>query len=277
MRYRALVALLLAMCVGFLTACGEEPISLLSDETYTYDQIRNTGLANSCPQLPETARGSFDLDSESDYILTDLCLEPTSYFVKEESSNKREEAKFIGAKALTRYTSSLDQVTGDLTLDANGVLTFEEQSGIDFQAITVQLPGGEQVPMLFTIKKLVATTPEGQTGISTSTDLTGDYIVPSYRGASFLDPKGRGQATGYDNAVALPAAADDEEIMRENVKDTPVLDGNISLQVSKVNSETGEIAGIFEAIQASDTDLGSKEPVDVKVRGLFYGRVEPKV
>lgn len=277
MRYRALVALLLAMCVGFLTACSQEPISLLSDETYTYDQIKDTGLANSCPQLPETARGSFDLDSESDYILTDLCLEPTSYFVKEESSNKREEAKFISAKALTRYTSSLDQVTGDLTLDANGVLTFEEQSGIDFQAITVQLPGGEQVPMLFTIKKLVATTPPGQTGINTSTDLTGDYIVPSYRGASFLDPKGRGQATGYDNAVALPAAADDEEILRENVKETPVLDGNMSLQVSKVKSETGEIAGIFEAIQASDTDLGSKEPVEVKVRGLFYGRVEPKV
>jgi len=276
MRYRALVALLLAMCVGFLTACSEEPISLLSDETYTYDQIRNTGLANSCPQLPETARGSFDLDSETDYILTDLCLEPTSYFVKEESTNKREEAKFIGAKALTRYTSSLDQVTGDLTLDSNGVLTFEEQYGIDFQAITVQLPGGEQVPMLFTIKKLVATTPEGQAGISTSTDLTGDYIVPSYRGASFLDPKGRGQATGYDNAVALPAAADDEEIMRENVKETPVLDGKMSLQVSKVQSESGEIAGIFEAVQASDTDLGSKAPVDVKIRGLFYGRVEPK-
>lgn len=277
MRYRALVALLLAMCVGFLTACSQEPISLLSDETYTYDQIKDTGLANSCPQLPETARGSFDLDSGTDYILTDLCLEPTSYFVKEESSNKREGAKFIGAKALTRYTTSLDQVTGDLSLNSNGVLTFEEQSGIDFQAITVQLPGGEQVPMLFTIKKLLATTPPGQTGISTSTDLTGDYIVPSYRGASFLDPKGRGQATGYDNAVALPAAADDEEILRENVKETPVLDGEMSLQVSKVKSETGEIAGIFEAVQASDTDLGSKEPVDVKIRGLFYGRVEPKV
>ena len=277
MRYRALVALLLAMCVGFLTACGEEPISLLSDETYTYDQIRNTGLANSCPKLPETARGSFDLDVGTDYVLTDLCLEPTSYFVKEEATNKREDAKFIGAKALTRYTSSLTQVTGDLTLDSNGVLTFEEQYGIDLQAITVQLPGGEQVPMLFTIKKLVASTPEGQTGISTSTDLSGDYSVPSYRGASFLDPKARGQATGYDNAVALPAAADDEEILRENVKETPVLDGNISLQVSKVKSESGEIAGIFEAVQASDTDLGSKEPVDVKIRGLFYGRVEPKV
>ncbi|MGC9504774.1 photosystem II manganese-stabilizing polypeptide [Baaleninema sp.] len=277
MRYRALIAGLVALCVGFLTACSEEPVSLLSDRTYTYDQIRNTGLANSCPQLPETARGEFSLDSGESYILTDLCLEPTSYFVKEESTNKREEPKFIGAKPLTRYTSSLDQVTGDLILDESGVLTFKEKEGIDFQAITVQLPGGEQVPMLFTIKNLVAQTPGGQNGISTSTDLKGQYKVPSYRGATFLDPKARGQATGYDNAVALPAAADDEEIVRENVKRTPVLDGEIELQVSKVNSQTGEVAGIFQALQPSDTDLGAKEPVDVKIRGLFYGRVEPAV
>ena len=37
----------------------------------------------------------------------------------------------------------------------------------------------------------------------------GEFAVPSYRGSSFLDPKGRGASTGYDNAVALPAAADD--------------------------------------------------------------------
>lgn len=36
----------------------------------------------------------------------------------------------------------------------------------------------------------------------------GEFVVPSYRGATFLDPKGRGAATGYDNAVALPAASD---------------------------------------------------------------------
>lgn len=277
MRYRAFIAVLLAACVSFLTACSEEPVSLLSDQPYTYNQIVNTGLANSCPQLPETARGSFELSSGESYQIVDLCLEPTTYFVKEEPTNRREEAKFIGAKSLTRYTSSLDQVSGDLNLDENGVLTFEEKYGIDFQAITVQLPGGEQVPMLFTIKSLVAQTPEGQNGINTSTDLTGRYRVPSYRSASFLDPKGRGQATGYDNAVALPAAADDEEIVRENVKRTPVLSGEMSLQISKVKDETGEIAGIFEAVQPSDTDLGAKDPLDVKIRGLFYGRVEPKV
>lgn len=38
--------------------------------------------------------------------------------------------------------------------------------------------------------------------------------MPSYRGATFLDPKGRGAATGYDTAVALPAAGDDGEPWR---------------------------------------------------------------
>lgn len=40
----------------------------------------------------------------------------------------------------------------------------------------------------------------------------GEFVVPSYRGATFLDPKGRGAATGYDTAVALPAAGDDGEL-----------------------------------------------------------------
>jgi len=33
-------------------------------------------------------------------------------------------------------------------------------------------------------------------------------------------PKGRGGATGYDTAVALPAAGDDEEYAKENSKST---------------------------------------------------------
>jgi photosystem II oxygen-evolving enhancer protein 1 len=273
MRYRALVAALAAICLSVLTACGGEEISLLSDQPFTYKQIVNTGLANSCPRLPETARGTFELAPGSPYVLTDLCLQPTSYFVKEEPVNKRKDAEFIGGRALTRYTSSLEQITGDLGLDDEGVVTFKEKFGIDFQAITVQLPGGEQVPMLFTIKGLEAKTQPGQSNINTSTDLRGSYRVPSYRGATFLDPKGRGESTGYDNAVALPAT-DNEEIIRENVKRTDVLSGEMELQVSQVNSETGEVAGVFEAIQPSDTDLGAQDPEEVKLRGVFYGRIE---
>ncbi len=273
MRYRALIAALLAVCLSFLTACSE---GIDSNKPVTYEDIVNTGLANNCPELPETARGSIALDRDGSYLLTDLCLQPTAYFVKEEPTNKRQEAEFVQGKKLTRYTSTLDQVTGELVFNEDNALTFNEQYGMDFQPITVLLPGGEEVPFLFTVKGLSAKSQSGISGINTSTDFKGIYNVPSYRGSSFLDPKGRGVTTGYDNAVALPASSDDEEFVKANVKsaDTLLNAGEMSLQVSKVDGETGEIAGIFEAVQPSDTDLGAKEAVEVKVRGTFYGRVD---
>merc|ERR1712146_17166 len=126
------------------------------------------------------------------------------------------------------------------------------------------LPGGERVAFLFTIKQLKAKGSLDKFG--------GDFNVPSYRGSSFLDPKGRGGSTGYDMAVALPAA-DQDELDGENIKSTAVLKGSIVFSTAKVNQETGEIAGVFESIQPSDTDLGSKAPKDIKITGLWYGQL----
>lgn len=247
-------------------------------ELLTYDQIRGTGLANNCPSLAETSRGSIPVEAGGTYKLTGLCLQPTTYFVKEEPTNKRQEAEFVPGKLLTRFTSSIDQVQGTLKVGSDGTLTFTEEDGLDFQAITIQLPGGEQVPFLFTIKELVATSDPGVVAINTSTDFQGEFNVPSYRSAGFLDPKGRGVATGYDNAVALPAT-DNSKLKRSNVKlaDTRTKAGKISLQIAKVNSATGEIGGIFESMQPSDTDLGARPALDVKIRGLFYARIEPSI
>lgn len=275
MRYRAFIVAFLALCLGVLTACSDGPATA-ADVPLTYDQIRNTGLANNCPQLSETTRGSIPLDASKSYVITDLCLQPTTFFVKEEPANKRQEAEFVPGKLLTRYTSSLDQVRGDLKVNADGALTFIEKEGMDFQAITVQLPGGERVPFLFTIKNLVAKSQPGLDSVNTSTDFEGEFKVPSYRGAVFLDPKGRGVASGYDNAIALPSQADKSDLARANTKRVETIPGRISLQVAKVDSRTGEIAGTFESDQPSDTDLGAAEPKDVKVRGIFYGRIEPE-
>ncbi|MFM2064360.1 MAG: hypothetical protein RLZZ507_4031 [Cyanobacteriota bacterium] len=273
MRYRALIVAFLALCLGLITACSDAPSSS-SRDLLTYEQIRGTGLANKCPQLAETSRGSIALDGSKSYSIKELCLEPTNYFVKEEPANKRQKAEFIDGKLVTRYTSTIDQVQGDLKINPDNSLTFVEKDGLDFQAITVKLPGGELVPFLFTIKNLVAQTQPNLTSINTSTDFEGTFKVPSYRGAAFLDPKGRGVVSGYDNAVALPAQADDDELTRTNVKRAEILNGKISLQVAKVDNATGEIAGTFESEQPSDTDLGAGEPKEVKIRGLFYGRVE---
>ncbi|MBE9128815.1 MULTISPECIES: photosystem II manganese-stabilizing polypeptide [unclassified Coleofasciculus] len=276
MRYRAFIVTFLALCLGVLTACSEGPATATSTNQLTYEQIRNTGLANLCPQLSETTRGSIDIESDKSYKLVDLCLQPTSFFVKEEPTNKRQEAEYIPAKILTRSTSSLDQVRGALKSGADGSLIFAEEEGIDFQAITVQLPGGEQVPFLFTIKSLEAKSQPNMTSVNASTDFEGEFRVPSYRGSVFLDPKGRGVASGYDNAIALPAQADSSELARSNVKRFEVRNGKMSLQVAKVDSYTGEIAGTFESEQPSDTDLGADDPEEVLIRGIFYGRVEPE-
>jgi photosystem II oxygen-evolving enhancer protein 1 len=273
MRYRALIVAFLALCFGLLTACSEGPANATT--ALTYEQVRGTGIANTCPQLEETRRGSIPLERGKEYVLTELCMEPTNFFVKEESTNKRRGAEFIAGKPMTRMTSSLDQVSGTLKLEADGSLTFAEKEGFDFQAVTVKLPNGELVPMLFTVKGLVATAPPGFDGISTSTDLEGEFRVPSYRTSNFLDPKGRGLTAGYDNAVALPSRADSEELLKENLKRFDTGKGKVSFQVAKINSATGEIAGTFESLQPSDTDMGSKQPLDVKIRGLFYARVEP--
>jgi photosystem II oxygen-evolving enhancer protein 1 len=274
MRFRAFIIALLACCLTVLPLSGK---ALAQSRTnLTYDDIRGTGLANNCTTLPETARGSFPLDANQDYVLTDLCMQPTSYFVKEEPKNARREAEFVSTKVTTRLTSSLEGVNGPLNWNKSGGLTFVEEDGMDFQPITVKTPDGELIPFLFTTKGLVAETAPNLTAINTSTDFQGEYSVPSYRTSNFLDPKGRGLTSGYDNAVARPGLADSEELEESNVKRYTVETGKLAMSVSKVDGRTGEIAGIFEALQPSDSDMGAHEAHDVKIQGIFYGRVAPR-
>ena len=78
MRYRALIVAFLAVCLVLLTACSDAPTSSNSRDLLTYEQIRNTGLANKCPQLTETSRGSIPIELSQSYTIKELCLEPTN-------------------------------------------------------------------------------------------------------------------------------------------------------------------------------------------------------
>ena len=271
MKYRTIIASFLALCLGVLTACSSS--DEVNKRDLSYDDILNTGIANSCLELPDSSRGTIPIQADSQYEIRDLCIEPREYFVKEEPVSKRQKAEFIRGKLLTRYTSSLDQIQGKIDTNSDGTLTFTEIDGIDFQPATVLLPGGKEVPFLFTVKQFQGTTTASADSINTSTDFEGEFNVPSYRGQVFLDPKGRSLASGYDNAVALPGLADDKRFSNANVKEFVQRTGKMSLNITKIDGETGEIAGVFESEQPSATDLGAEEPEEVKVRGIFYGRV----
>jgi photosystem II oxygen-evolving enhancer protein 1 len=244
------------------------PKRLTYDEiqSKTYLEVKGSGTANQCP----TVDGGVEAFAfkPGKYNAKKLCLEPTSFTVKAESVNKNSPPEFQNTKLMTRLTYTLDEIEGPFEVSADGGIKFVEKDGIDYAAVTVQLPGGERVPFLFTIKQLVASGKPESFG--------GEFLVPSYRGSSFLDPKGRGGSTGYDNAVALPAGGrgDEEELAKENVKNTSSSTGKITLSVTKSKPETGEVIGVFESIQPSDTDLGAKTPKEVKIQGFWYAQLD---
>lgn len=269
MKNHSIIAYFLALCLTVLTACSNS--GDVDKRDLTYDDIVNTGLANSCLTLPDSSRGTIPIEAGKQYAIQDMCIEPLKFFVKEEPVSKRQKAEFIEGKLLTRYTSSLDQIQGTIDTNDDGTLTFTEIDGIDFQPATILLPGGEEVALMFTAKQFQGTTTASADSIDTSTDFVGEFHVPSYRGAVFLDPKGRSFARGYDHAVALPGRADDPKF--SNVKEFVSSKGQMSLNVTKIDSDTGEIAGVFESEQFSATDLGAGEPQEIKINGVFYARI----
>ena len=228
---------------------------------------------------------SIEIDANQPYQLKELCLEPEVFQVKRtsptrgKSSAKRNDKteKYIESKLLTRKSFTLDQVNGKLIADSNGRLTFVEQGGFDFQPVTIQLPNGERVPLLFTVKGLVANCQDAVTAVGPATRLAGNFNVPPYRTSSFIDPKGRGIAVGYDAAVGIPIQADREKFSRQNAKSFEIDKGQIVLQINQVNRATGELSGQFESQQPSDTEFGAKESMTVKVQGQFYGRITSEI
>jgi photosystem II oxygen-evolving enhancer protein 1 len=255
-----------------LMSAPAQAITKAELNSLTYLQVKGTGLANRCPEVV----GEGSITPKSGQKLVDMCIEPKAWAVEEEvGKGGKTEKKFVNSKVMTRQTYTLDGVQGNLDI-SGGNIVFSEKEGIDYAATTVQLPGGERVPFLFTVKDLVA---KG-TGSSFKPgfQMGGDFSTPSYRTGLFLDPKGRGGTTGYDMAVALPALQSgeegDEELFKENNKTFDVTTGRIEMEVNKVNVEEQEIGGVFVATQLGDTDMGSKVPKKILTKGIFYARVE---
>jgi len=238
----------------------------------SYLQVKGTGLANRCAEVI----GEDTITPKPGQKIVDMCIEPKAWAVEEEVGKAgKTEKKFVNSKVMTRQTYTLEAIEGTLS-NSGGNIVFNEKEGIDYAATTVQLPGGERVPFLFTVKDLVA---KGNGGsFKPGFQMGGDFTTPSYRTGLFLDPKGRGGTTGYDMAVALPGLQSgeegDEDLFKENNKTFDVTTGRIEMEVNKVNAADSEIGGVFVATQLSDTDMGSKVPKKVLTKGIFYARIE---
>lgn len=260
-----------ALAFGLATA----PANALTKSeinSLSYLQVKGTGLANRCAEVV----GEDTITPKSGQKLVDMCIEPKAWAVEEEIGRAgKTEKKFVNSKVMTRQTYTLEGIEGPLDV-SGGSITFTEKEGIDYAPTTVQLPGGERVPFLFTVKDLVA---KGNGGaFKPGFQMGGNFNTPSYRTGLFLDPKGRGGTTGYDMAVALPGLQSgeegDDDLFKENNKTFDVTTGRIEMEVNKVNAAESEIGGVFVATQLSDTDMGSKVPKKILTKGIFYAKVE---
>jgi len=93
-------------------------------------------LANTCPVIEEGTSNVRDIKA-GNYTITNFCLEPTSFTVKEESDKKGGEPEFVKTKLVTRLTYTLADINAKFTVGGGGDVTFKEEDGIDFAPVTV--------------------------------------------------------------------------------------------------------------------------------------------
>merc|ERR1712159_674976 len=169
------LAAALAIATGVQSASAG-PFTRSEINSLTYLQVKGTGLANTCPQVEGgSADSKISLAGGKKYRINDFCLEPTSFQVLEEKLTKNGlVTEPVNTKVTTRQTYVLTGIEGDLVQDA-GKLAFIEQDGIDYAATTVQLPGGERVPFLFTVKNLVAKSDQPTTSIGAGLKFAGGF------------------------------------------------------------------------------------------------------
>ena len=262
MRIRSFLALVISFCLT-LAFVPAKTFAFGERGNAQFADVVNTGKANDCPAIDTALNGSISLSNGDS--LKGICMHPTEVYVKVPGS-KRKKSDFVASKIISpRNNTTVTEVYGDI--DSGN---FTEKGGIDFQLITVLTPGGLEVPFAFSAKDLTAKFPSS---IEPGTEVSGSTFTPNYRTGDFLDPKARAANTGVEYAQGLVAlGGDDEELAKENIKVDVNGTGTIKLSITSVDSDTDEFAGTFEAIQPSDTDMGSKEPVDVKIIGELYGR-----
>merc|ERR1719247_3466567 len=127
------LAAALALSAGVQSASAG-PFTRSEIASLTYEQIKGTGLANTCPKVEKGGADTIKVTGGKKYKIEEFCLEPTSFQVLEEKLTKQGlVTEAVDTKVTTRQTYVLTGIDGDLISDG-GKLAFVEQDGIDYAA-----------------------------------------------------------------------------------------------------------------------------------------------
>ncbi|KAI9070420.1 hypothetical protein K1719_047617, partial [Acacia pycnantha] len=172
------------------------PKRLTYDEiqSKTYLEVKGTGTANQCPTIDGGVE-SFAF-KPGKYNAKKFCFEPTSITVKAEGVSKNAPPEFQNTKLMTRLTYTLDEIEGPFEVSQDGSVKFEEKDGIDYAAVTVQLPGASAC---------LSSSRSNSWWLLGNQRASAENIWCRRTGDRRFWTQREGASTGYDNAVALPA------------------------------------------------------------------------
>lgn len=118
------------------------------------------------------------------------------------------------------------------------------------------MPGGQEVPMLYTIKKLVPRATAQRCSPVTNSPAPLPFQATALVSSKTPRDYPVGGTTGYDEAVALPAlqtGLEGDVLFRENNNVFDVTSNKIAMEVSQVDASTGEVGGVWVSEQMADT------------------------
>merc|ERR1719213_488443 len=167
---------LAATMLGMVPKADAGPFTRQDLNGLSYQNLKGTGLSNTCPRIGKEAGTSVSV-AGGKYRINNFCLEPTKFEAEEERITRKGEKykEIVPGKVMTRQTYVLTGIEGALEAD-----------------------GGK-----LTVKDLVAKSDGSASEVAVGNTFSGNFRVPSYRTGLFLDPKGRGTTTGYDQAIGL--------------------------------------------------------------------------
>ncbi|PRW57515.1 Oxygen-evolving enhancer chloroplastic [Chlorella sorokiniana] len=251
------------------TLAASERMTFDELQSKSYLEMKGSGRAGMCPMVgPDGEVGIRGMPTGT-YKMDRFCMEPTAFNVKVPGDNEYRKSTLV-----TRLTYMLSDMTGTVTVGNNGTMALThgmDDDGFDYAAVTVKAAGspgqGGEVPFMFSVKNLDIKGP--------SDNMAGSLVVPSYRGATFMDTIGRGGATGWDWQKGLPAA-DQDKLREQNDKALEPTPGSAAFAVTKSDPLTGEVQGVFVTRQLSSDDMGGKpeDVCEVEVQGVWYGQLQ---